>query len=169
MRPSTSTYRRSCNHKHSSSRGIWPSQTSAKEEQDRKASNCHWWNWSCLGGQYPLQMYIDMSPGGLQLLCLWSETAVMHLHAPPSEWWCARHFLQRIDDTLQYLHCCLEEKCLDQFLIGSEIDRDHLVPGFLSVQTTQPLPMPDAGTGQPCLGAAWAGWAARSAHETAHL
>lgn len=121
MRPSTSTSRRSYNHKHSSSRGIWSTQTSAKKEQDRKASNHHWWNWSCLGGQDPLQMYIGVSPGGLQLLCLWSEDGC---HAPsdgcPFGTVACKRLSERMDDVLWYLHCCLEEKRLEQFLIGSE-------------------------------------------------
>lgn len=64
---------------------------------------------------------IGVSPGGLQLLCLWSEDGC---HAPsdgcPFGTVACKRLSERMDDILRYLHCCLEEKRLEQFLIGSE-------------------------------------------------
>ncbi|OXB70932.1 UNVERIFIED_CONTAM: hypothetical protein H355_013782 [Colinus virginianus] len=49
------------------------------------------------------------------------KTVLMHLlTAIPVEFWSGRYFVQRMDDILRYLRCCVEEKRLDHFLIGNE-------------------------------------------------
>ena len=67
------------------------------------------------------------------------KTVLMHLlTANPLESWHGRYFLQRMDDTLRYLRCCVEEKRLDHFLIGNE-----KVPAEITLpqdfQASQPL------------------------------
>ncbi|XP_068808136.1 inositol 1,4,5-trisphosphate receptor-interacting protein-like 1 [Struthio camelus] len=49
------------------------------------------------------------------------KTVTMHLLTlvPPSEW-CPEHLLERLNDVLDYLHHCLEEKQLHHFLLGNE-------------------------------------------------
>ncbi|NXY21744.1 IPIL1 protein, partial [Atrichornis clamosus] len=48
------------------------------------------------------------------------KTVVMHqLNTIPLSLWRRRYFLQRLGDIMTYLHCCLHEKCLDHFVIGS--------------------------------------------------
>ncbi|OXB57263.1 hypothetical protein ASZ78_007523 [Callipepla squamata] len=49
------------------------------------------------------------------------KTVLMHLlTAIPVEYWNRRHFVQRMEDILLYLRCCVKEKRLDHFLIGNE-------------------------------------------------
>ncbi|OXB55057.1 hypothetical protein ASZ78_015501 [Callipepla squamata] len=49
------------------------------------------------------------------------KTVLMHLlTAIPVECWSRRYFVQRTEDILRYLQCCVEEKRLDHFLIGNE-------------------------------------------------
>ena len=49
------------------------------------------------------------------------KTVLMHLlTAIPLESWHGRYFLERIDDLLRYLRCCVEEKHLGHFFIGNE-------------------------------------------------
>uniref|UniRef100_A0A8B9BMP4 Mab-21-like HhH/H2TH-like domain-containing protein n=1 Tax=Anser brachyrhynchus TaxID=132585 RepID=A0A8B9BMP4_9AVES len=49
------------------------------------------------------------------------KTVVMHLLTTiPLESWHRRDFLQRMDDIMQYLHCCTVEKRLDHFFFGNE-------------------------------------------------
>ncbi|XP_041332094.1 inositol 1,4,5-trisphosphate receptor-interacting protein-like 1 [Pyrgilauda ruficollis] len=49
------------------------------------------------------------------------KTTVMHLLTliPLSEWQ-NKYLLMRVDDTMRYLHCCLEEKCLKHFFFDNE-------------------------------------------------
>ncbi|NXH50165.1 IPIL1 protein, partial [Dicaeum eximium] len=48
------------------------------------------------------------------------KTIVMHLlNTVPVSQWCRRYFLRRLGDINMYLHCCLEEKCLNHFIIGN--------------------------------------------------
>ena len=49
------------------------------------------------------------------------KTVLMHLlTAIPLEGWHRSYFLERIDDLLRYLRCCVEEKHLGHFFIGNE-------------------------------------------------
>uniref|UniRef100_A0A8C2SZU7 Mab-21-like HhH/H2TH-like domain-containing protein n=1 Tax=Coturnix japonica TaxID=93934 RepID=A0A8C2SZU7_COTJA len=49
------------------------------------------------------------------------KTVLMHLlTAIPLESWHGIYFLQRMDDILCYLRCCMEEKRLNHFLVGNE-------------------------------------------------
>ncbi|OXB57262.1 hypothetical protein ASZ78_007522 [Callipepla squamata] len=49
------------------------------------------------------------------------KTVLMHLlTATPVECWSWRHFVQRMEDILRYLQCCVEEKQLDHFLIRNK-------------------------------------------------
>ncbi|XP_075609157.1 inositol 1,4,5-trisphosphate receptor-interacting protein-like 1 [Balearica regulorum gibbericeps] len=58
------------------------------------------------------------------------KTAVMHLliTIPLSEWR-RRDFLLRLEDIMQYLHCCLEKKRLDHFFFGNQnVPEEILLP-----------------------------------------
>ncbi|NWX37256.1 IPIL1 protein, partial [Notiomystis cincta] len=48
------------------------------------------------------------------------KTTVMHLLTliPLSEWQ-NKYLLMRVDDTMRYLRCCIEEKCLKHFFFGN--------------------------------------------------
>ncbi|KAJ7428945.1 hypothetical protein WISP_00052 [Willisornis vidua] len=49
------------------------------------------------------------------------KTVVMHLlNTVPVSWWDSRQFLQRLGDTMQYLHCSVLQKCLDHFIVGNQ-------------------------------------------------
>ncbi|OXB51173.1 hypothetical protein ASZ78_008470, partial [Callipepla squamata] len=49
------------------------------------------------------------------------KTVLMHLlTAIPVECWSQSYFVQRMEDILHYLRCCVEEKRLDHFLIGNK-------------------------------------------------
>ncbi|OXB66345.1 hypothetical protein ASZ78_003736 [Callipepla squamata] len=49
------------------------------------------------------------------------KTVLMHLLTTiPVECWSQRYFVQRMEDILHYLHCCVKEKRLDHFLIGNK-------------------------------------------------
>ncbi|NWX60396.1 IPIL1 protein, partial [Promerops cafer] len=49
------------------------------------------------------------------------KTVVMHLlNTIPLTQWCRRDFWQRLMDILKYLHCSLETKQLNHFIIGNE-------------------------------------------------
>ncbi|NXH24328.1 IPIL1 protein, partial [Myiagra hebetior] len=66
------------------------------------------------------------------------KTTVMHLLTliPLSEWQ-YKYLLLRVDDTMRYLHCCVEEKRLKHFFFGNEDmpEEISLPPAF---QTAQP-------------------------------
>uniref|UniRef100_A0A8C3B7Y0 Mab-21-like HhH/H2TH-like domain-containing protein n=1 Tax=Cairina moschata TaxID=8855 RepID=A0A8C3B7Y0_CAIMO len=67
------------------------------------------------------------------------KTVVMHLlNTIPLESWCRREFLQRMDDIMEYLHCCIVEKRLDHFFLGNKEVPDEVTlhPDFL---TSSPL------------------------------
>ncbi|KAM9291425.1 inositol 1,4,5-trisphosphate receptor-interacting protein-like 1 [Morus bassanus] len=67
------------------------------------------------------------------------KTVVMHLLTTiPVSGWRRRHFLLRLQDIMQYLRCCLEEKRLDHFFLGNERVPEKIVlpPAF---QTAKPL------------------------------
>ncbi|KAM4898184.1 inositol 1,4,5-trisphosphate receptor-interacting protein-like 1 [Sylvia borin] len=74
---------------------------------------------------------------GLSIYAL--KTTVMHLLTliPPSEWQ-HKYLLMRVDDTMHYLRCCLEEKRLKHFFFGNEDmpEEISLSPAF---QEAQPL------------------------------
>ncbi|NXI64950.1 IPIL1 protein, partial [Anseranas semipalmata] len=62
------------------------------------------------------------------LKCLQFSAVVMHLlTAIPLESWRRRYFLLQLDDILQYLCCCMEEKHLDHFLCGNEMVPNEIV------------------------------------------
>ncbi|XP_050567098.1 inositol 1,4,5-trisphosphate receptor-interacting protein-like 1 [Cygnus atratus] len=66
------------------------------------------------------------------------KTVVMHLLTTiPLESWRRRDFLQRMDDIMQYLHCCIVEKRLDHFFFGNEGMPEEIIlpPDF---QTSRP-------------------------------
>ncbi|XP_021250117.1 inositol 1,4,5-trisphosphate receptor-interacting protein-like 1 [Numida meleagris] len=65
------------------------------------------------------------------------KTAVMHLLTlVPLEHWRARHFLQQMDDVLRYLRCCLDERCLEHFLVGNEaVPAEIILPREFRVST----------------------------------
>ncbi|XP_069713142.1 inositol 1,4,5-trisphosphate receptor-interacting protein-like 1 [Phaenicophaeus curvirostris] len=49
------------------------------------------------------------------------KTAVMHLLTTiPLSDWCSKNWLLRLRDIMQYVLCCLEEKCLKHFFLGNE-------------------------------------------------
>ncbi|XP_032548067.1 inositol 1,4,5-trisphosphate receptor-interacting protein-like 1 [Chiroxiphia lanceolata] len=49
------------------------------------------------------------------------KTVVMHLLTLiPLAGWCRKDFLLRLDDVMQYLRCCVEEKRLNHFFFGNE-------------------------------------------------
>ncbi|XP_038009582.1 inositol 1,4,5-trisphosphate receptor-interacting protein-like 1 [Motacilla alba alba] len=49
------------------------------------------------------------------------KTVVMHmLTIVPLSRWCRREFARRLWDTMAYLHCCLQLKRLDHFVLGNE-------------------------------------------------
>ncbi|XP_069639276.1 inositol 1,4,5-trisphosphate receptor-interacting protein-like 1 [Haliaeetus albicilla] len=67
------------------------------------------------------------------------KTVVMHLLTTiPLSGWRRRHFVRRMEDIMQYLHRCLEEKRLDHFFFGNERVPEEIVlpPAF---QTAEPL------------------------------
>ncbi|KAM6069267.1 inositol 1,4,5-trisphosphate receptor-interacting protein-like 1 [Theristicus caerulescens] len=67
------------------------------------------------------------------------KTVVMHLLTtlPPSDWR-RRDFLLRLQDIMQYLRCCLEEKRLNHFFFGNENVPEEIIlpPAF---QAAEPL------------------------------
>ncbi|XP_062443664.1 inositol 1,4,5-trisphosphate receptor-interacting protein-like 1 [Rhea pennata] len=67
------------------------------------------------------------------------KTVTMHLLTllPPTEW-CPEHLLERLRDVLHYLHCCLEEKQLQHFLLGNKRVPSE-VPLSAAFQTASPL------------------------------
>ncbi|XP_021239588.1 inositol 1,4,5-trisphosphate receptor-interacting protein-like 1 [Numida meleagris] len=67
------------------------------------------------------------------------KTVLMNLlTAIPLEGWDKRHFLLRMDDILHYLRCCVEEKRLDHFFIGTEeLPSEIILPQ--DFQVSQPL------------------------------
>ncbi|NXE97735.1 IPIL1 protein, partial [Menura novaehollandiae] len=49
------------------------------------------------------------------------KTIVMHqLNTVPLSRWRRRYFLRRLGDIIEYLRCCLQEKCLNHFVIGNK-------------------------------------------------
>ncbi|NXG26731.1 IPIL1 protein, partial [Grallaria varia] len=67
------------------------------------------------------------------------KTVVMHLLTLiPLPAWCHRDFLMRLDDIMQYVNCCLEEKRLNHFFFANEdMPKEiNLPPAF---QISQPL------------------------------
>ncbi|XP_023783182.1 inositol 1,4,5-trisphosphate receptor-interacting protein-like 1 isoform X2 [Cyanistes caeruleus] len=78
-----------------------------------------------------------LEDSGLSIYAL--KTSVMHLLTliPLSEWQ-HKYFLMRVDDTLNYLRCCLEEARLKHFFFGNEDmpEEISLPPAF---QEAQPL------------------------------
>ncbi|NXS29470.1 IPIL1 protein, partial [Pomatostomus ruficeps] len=67
------------------------------------------------------------------------KTTVMHLLTliPLSEWQ-DRYLLMRVDDIMQYLHCCLKEKRLMHFFFGNE-DMPEEIRLPPALQGAQPL------------------------------
>ncbi|XP_015726164.1 inositol 1,4,5-trisphosphate receptor-interacting protein-like 1 [Coturnix japonica] len=67
------------------------------------------------------------------------RTVLMHLlTAIPLESWHGSYFLQRMDDILRYLRCCVEEKRLNHFLIGNEdVPAEIILPQ--EFRASQPL------------------------------
>ncbi|KAM9615564.1 LOW QUALITY PROTEIN: inositol 1,4,5-trisphosphate receptor-interacting protein-like 1 [Morphnus guianensis] len=67
------------------------------------------------------------------------KTVVMHLlNTIPLSGWRRRHFVLRMEDIMQYLRHCLEEKRLDHFFLGNERVPEEIIlpPAF---QTAEPL------------------------------
>ncbi|NWU94935.1 IPIL1 protein, partial [Upupa epops] len=67
------------------------------------------------------------------------KTVMMHLLATaPLSGWCRTDFLSRLEDTMRYLHHCLEEKRLSHFCYGNENVPEGIIlpPEF---QEAQPL------------------------------
>ncbi|XP_064515565.1 inositol 1,4,5-trisphosphate receptor-interacting protein-like 1 [Pseudopipra pipra] len=66
------------------------------------------------------------------------KTIVMHLlNTVPLSGWRMRHFLQRLEDTMEYLRGSLEEKRLDHFVVGNRtFPREILLP--TDVKTAEP-------------------------------
>ncbi|XP_049684292.1 inositol 1,4,5-trisphosphate receptor-interacting protein-like 1 [Accipiter gentilis] len=67
------------------------------------------------------------------------KTVVMHLLTTiPLSGWRRRHFVRQMEDIMQYLHHCLEEKRLDHFFFGNERVPEEIVlpPAF---QRAEPL------------------------------
>ncbi|XP_072721425.1 inositol 1,4,5-trisphosphate receptor-interacting protein-like 1 [Ciconia boyciana] len=67
------------------------------------------------------------------------KTVVMHLLTTiPLSGWRRRDFLLRLQDIMQYLRCCLEEKRLDHFFFGNNNLPEEIIlpPDF---QTAEPL------------------------------
>ncbi|XP_072183021.1 inositol 1,4,5-trisphosphate receptor-interacting protein-like 1 [Excalfactoria chinensis] len=67
------------------------------------------------------------------------RTVLMHLLTTiPLESWHGKYFLQRMDDILLYLRCCVEEKRLNHFLIGNEdVPAEIILPQ--QFRASQPL------------------------------
>ncbi|XP_072194974.1 inositol 1,4,5-trisphosphate receptor-interacting protein-like 1 [Excalfactoria chinensis] len=67
------------------------------------------------------------------------RTVLMHLlTAIPLESWHGKYFLQRMDDILRYLRCCVEEKRLNHFFIGNEdVPAEIILPQ--QFRASQPL------------------------------
>ncbi|XP_017687223.1 PREDICTED: inositol 1,4,5-trisphosphate receptor-interacting protein-like 1, partial [Lepidothrix coronata] len=66
------------------------------------------------------------------------KTIVMHLlNTVPLSGWRMRHFRQRLEDTMEYLHGSLEEKRLDHFVVGNRtFPQEILLPP--DVKTAEP-------------------------------
>ncbi|NXK43862.1 IPIL1 protein, partial [Piprites chloris] len=66
------------------------------------------------------------------------KTIVMHvLNIVPVSGWRMRHFLQRLEDIMQYLHGSLEEKRLDHFVVGNKtFPQEIILPP--DVKTAEP-------------------------------
>ncbi|KAM6136969.1 inositol 1,4,5-trisphosphate receptor-interacting protein-like 1 [Pterocles gutturalis] len=61
------------------------------------------------------------------------KTVVMHLLATtPLSGWRRRDFLPRLEDIMQFLRCCLEDKCLNHFFFGNENVPEEIIlpPAF---------------------------------------
>ncbi|NWQ64653.1 IPIL1 protein, partial [Neopipo cinnamomea] len=67
------------------------------------------------------------------------KTVVMHLLTLiPLAGWCRRDFLLRLDDVMQYLRCCVEEKRLNHFFFGNE-DMPEEISLPTAFQMAQPI------------------------------
>ncbi|XP_050191543.1 inositol 1,4,5-trisphosphate receptor-interacting protein-like 1 [Myiozetetes cayanensis] len=67
------------------------------------------------------------------------KTVVMHLLTLiPLAGWCRRDFLLRLNDIIQYLRCCVEEKRLNHFFLGNE-DMPEEISLPTDFQTAQPI------------------------------
>ncbi|XP_031461217.1 inositol 1,4,5-trisphosphate receptor-interacting protein-like 1 [Phasianus colchicus] len=56
------------------------------------------------------------------------KTVVMHLLTTiPLEGWHRRDFLQRMDDIVNYLSCCVEEKRLNHFMVGNDLVPEEII------------------------------------------
>ncbi|XP_065603506.1 inositol 1,4,5-trisphosphate receptor-interacting protein-like 1 [Cyrtonyx montezumae] len=58
------------------------------------------------------------------------KTVLMNLQtAIPMECWSWKNFVLRMEDIFHYLCCCLEQKCLDHFLVGNEaVPAEFILP-----------------------------------------
>ncbi|NWU87402.1 IPIL1 protein, partial [Onychorhynchus coronatus] len=67
------------------------------------------------------------------------KTIVMHLlNSAPVSRWGRRQFLQRLGDTMQYLHVSLQRKCLEHFVVGNQaFPQEIILPP--DVKTAEPL------------------------------
>ncbi|NWI92726.1 IPIL1 protein, partial [Pitta sordida] len=66
------------------------------------------------------------------------KTIVMHLlNTVPVSRWCRSDFLQRLRDSMDYLHSSMDESCLDHFVVGNHgIPQEIILPP--DVQDAQP-------------------------------
>ncbi|NXO43901.1 IPIL1 protein, partial [Locustella ochotensis] len=67
------------------------------------------------------------------------KTIVMHLlNTIPVSHWRRRHFVRRLEDINENLRCCLEEKCLNHFVIGNRrFPQEISLP--LDIASAEPL------------------------------
>ncbi|XP_010724652.2 inositol 1,4,5-trisphosphate receptor-interacting protein-like 1 [Meleagris gallopavo] len=82
------------------------------------------------GGNFYLR-YLQLCAylmAGLKFTIYDLKTVIMHLLTTiPLERWHGKDFLLRMDDILNYLHCCVEEKRLDHFIIGNDMMPEEII------------------------------------------